>query len=337
MHHLVNRGKRSVALDLKNPDGQHAMHALLTDADALVESYRPGVMERLGFGHETILEQYPALVYASLTGYGSTGPLAAAAGHDINFMALSGLLDRISQMPGESPQLPSINLADLVGGGLMGAIGILASLIRARTTGLGSWVETALADGVALLPSSLVADVLATGTVPDVSATGRPYYSIYDLADGRVAVGASENKFWTNLCTALGEGELIPLKGDPARQEELRDRLARKFQTMTREQVDSLGIDCDACIMSLHSLPEALESSYATHRGLTTTVEGAAMRVLSAPFVIDGARPTLNGSAPLHGEHSLEILLGAGLDPTTIARMASAGSTIDGSRTSAAT
>lgn len=219
----VNRGKRSVTLDLKRAEDVERLKALVADADVLLESFRPGVMDRLGCGYDVLKQINPRLVYAALTGYGQTGPYRDWGGHDMNYLAISGALDQSGPLGG-APCMSNVQIADLAGGSLTCAIGILAALIGARASGVGSFVDVSMTDGTAALQVMALASLRRMGeTMPrgrDVFTGALPNYSIYRCRDGRyLAVGALEPKFLKALLTGLA----------PALPEWINRALARKF------------------------------------------------------------------------------------------------------------
>lgn len=311
LHHLVNRGKRSVVADLKSPEGVEILHRLVDGADALVESFRPGVMDRLGVGYEVLRQRRPSLVYANVTGFGATGPLATRAGHDLNYIAFAGLLERLGRADGP-PVAPPIAIADIIGGGMNTALGLLAMLFKARSTGVGGRVDTALAEGVALLPSNLVADVLAGAEAPGRGKAefggGSAAYDVYPLADGFITVGAVEPQFWKTMTDLLDEPDLAVAKDDPAQDGFIRERLTKRFSELTRAQATEIFADADTCIEVVQSYEEMLASPQAAEAGYLARVPGLSMPVLAPPYLIDGARPPETRPAPRQGEHTVEVL-----------------------------
>ena len=304
-----------MVVDLKHPSGTQVVERLLDTADVLVESFRPGVMERLGLGHEKILAARPSLVYASLSGYGSAGPMADAAGHDVNYLALSGLLDRLGHSA-TPPAVPPIPFADLIGGGLLPALGITALIARVRAGGAGGWLDASAAESIALLPNLVVADILAGATVPGRGRTefggGSPDYRVYELADGHVAVGAVEEPFWQQLCEAIGRPDIVSWRGDPARSGALEETLSHAFVGMTRAEVEQRFVGRDACVTVVRSYEEMLAAEDASARGYTRVETGVPMPVLSPPFVLDGERPPVDGAAPRQGADTTEVLQESG-------------------------
>ncbi|HKI42683.1 MAG TPA: CaiB/BaiF CoA-transferase family protein, partial [Mycobacterium sp.] len=233
---LVSRGRRSVAIDLKQPDGLATALRLIDRADVLVEGYRPGVAERLGVGPEVCLDRNPRLVYARITGWGQEGPYAQVPGHDINYVALAGALDPLRR--GDAPPAPPLNLlGDYGGGGMLLVIGILSALFERFRSGAGQVVDTAMIDGVALL-STLFHGLRAEGLWSDVPGTnildlGSPFYNVYETADGRyVTIGCGEPEFYATLLEKLGLGhDLLHQQSDSASWAAGQARLAEVFKT----------------------------------------------------------------------------------------------------------
>ena len=205
---VADRNKRSVALDLRDPRGAAALLRLAAGADVLLESFRPGVAGRLGVGPDAVRAANPALVLASLTGYGTGGPLAQAAGHDLNYAGRAGAL-------GAVPAVPGTQVADL-GGALFGVAGLLAALVRARTTGEGDHVQVSLAEAAFALMVVPVAEELSGAGESGLLAGTIPCYNVFACADGRhLTVGALEERFWTELCEGVGRPDLLPTRADP--------------------------------------------------------------------------------------------------------------------------
>ncbi|HTJ39359.1 MAG TPA: CaiB/BaiF CoA-transferase family protein [Dactylosporangium sp.] len=325
-NHLVNRGKRSVVADLKTPEGVEILLRLVDSADVLVESFRPSVMERLGVGYDTLRARRPQLVYANISGFGPAGPYADRAGHDLNYLAFSGLLDRLGPAGGD-PVVPPVAVSDLVGGGLNTAVAVLGMLVRARSAGVGGRVDTALAEGVALMPGNLMADLLSG--VPQPGRGGGQYaggsaaYNVYALADGHVTVGAVEPQFWARMCELLELPELAGARDDPAADGMIRERLTARFAGLTREQAARLFADADACVEVVQSYEEMLASEQAAAAGYLRRLDGVSMPLLAPPFLLDGARPPETVRAPHQGEHSAEILREAGYPADEIERLMS--------------
>ncbi|WP_095937850.1 CaiB/BaiF CoA transferase family protein [Streptomyces sp. Tue6028] len=268
---ITNRNKRSVIVDLKAEDGPSHVLDLVERADVLVEGYRPGVAERLGVGPEACHARNPALVYGRMTGWGQEGPLARRAGHDIAYIALTGTLGMIGA-PGEPPAVPANLVGDYAGGSLYLVVGVLAALHHARATGTGQVVDAAIVDGTAHL-SAMIHGMLAAGGWQDRRGAnlldgGCPYYGTYETADGQyMAVGALEQQFYDEFVTLLGIGELTGAHKDLARWEELRQEVAARFRTRTRDEWTAVFEDSDACVAPVLSLREAPTHPHLAARG----------------------------------------------------------------------
>ncbi|QPP05640.1 CoA transferase [Streptomyces bathyalis] len=269
---VTNRNKRSVTLDLKDPDGLAAVLDLVERADVLVEGNRPGVAERLGVGPEACLARNPALVYARMTGWGQDGPLAPRAGHDIGYIALTGALGMTG--PADGPPYAAANLlGDYAGGSLYLVIGVLAALQHARTPGgRGQVVDAAIVDGTSHL-TAMIHGMLAAGVWQDRRGAnlldgGAPFYGTYETADGGfMAVGALEPQFYGEFTRLLGvEGE-VPGRDDPAAWGELRAAVADRFRTRTRDEWDEVFRESDACVAPVLSLREAPSHPHLAARG----------------------------------------------------------------------
>jgi alpha-methylacyl-CoA racemase len=308
---VLDRGRRSVALDLKNPAAVAAVKRLVAEADALVEGFRPGVMERLGLGPDACLAVNPRLVYGRMTGWGQDGPMAAAAGHDINYIALAGVLHSIGRRGGAP--VPPLNLVgDFGGGGMYLAFGIVCALLEAGRSGRGQVVDAAMVDGAASLAAA-VFGLRAMGIWNDergdnILDSGAPWYDVYETQDGRyVAIGSIEARFYADLLRLTGlEGEALPPQRDKASWGELRARLTEVFKQKTREEWCRILEGSDVCFAPVLSLTEAPAHPHNRARGTFVEVEGVvqpgpAPRFSRTPAAIQRppARP---------GEHTEEAL-----------------------------
>ncbi|MEV8031531.1 CaiB/BaiF CoA-transferase family protein [Streptomyces sp. NPDC086182] len=268
---VTNRNKRSVIVDLKSEDGAASVLDLAERADILIEGYRPGVAERLGVGPEACRARNPKLVYGRMTGWGQEGPLAHRAGHDIAYIALTGTLGMIGE-PGEPPAVPANLLGDYAGGSLYLVVGVLAALQHARVTGAGQVVDAAIVDGAAHL-STMIHGMMAAGAWQDRRRANLldgacPYYGTYATADGRyMAVGPLEQRFYDEFVELLGIPELGPARQDPARWEELRESVAARFRTRTRDEWTAVFEGSDACVAPVLSLREAPGHPHLAARG----------------------------------------------------------------------
>jgi crotonobetainyl-CoA:carnitine CoA-transferase CaiB-like acyl-CoA transferase len=311
----VNRGKRSITLNLKAPDGPALLHRLAERADVLVESFRPGVMDRLGAGYESLAARNPALVYCAITGYGQDGPYRDLAGHDINYLGYAGVLS-MSGPVGSEPTLAGVQIADIGGGAMLGAVGILSALLEQRATGRGRFVDVSMMDGAVSWLSMHLGTHLAgfdasviRGLTGDLAC-----YRVYRAGDGKhLAVGALENQFWKALCETLDCEELIPEQyGPPERQREMAARLQEIFDTRSRDEWVKLFRDVPACVGPVNDLNEAMADPQVQHRGMVAEVEGRAVGPGAPIKVLEpgaGSRaPTNLRPAPGLGEHTEEVL-----------------------------
>ncbi|MFE9173273.1 CaiB/BaiF CoA transferase family protein [Streptomyces kebangsaanensis] len=277
---LTNRNKRSVVVDLKSPDGPARVLGLAERADILIEGYRPGVAERLGVGPEACHARNPRLVYGRMTGWGQDGPLAPRAGHDIAYIAVTGTLGMIGD-PDGPPAVPANLLGDYAGGSLYLVVGVLAALHHARATGTGQVVDAAIVDGTAHL-STMIHGMLAAGGWQDRRGSnlldgGCPYYGTYETADGRyMAVGALEPRFYAEFLTLLGLEDHADSRTDVTRWGELREAVAARFKSRTRDEWTAVFEGSDACVAPVLSLREAphhphlaARSTFTDHAGLT--------------------------------------------------------------------
>ncbi len=311
-HRILDRGRRSVALDLKDPRAVEVVLRMAQGSDVLVEGFRPGVAERLGFGPEECRRRNARLVYARMTGWGQDGPLAGAPGHDINYLALSGALDAIG--PAGGPPVPPLNvLGDFAGGGLLLVTGILAALYERERSGLGQVVDAAILDGVAGLLSMLHALTAAGQWLPERGGNlldgGAPFYAVYACADGRyVAVGALEERFYRALLAGLGLAAAdLPDRADPANWPELRRVFAARFADRTRDAWLADFSGTDACVTPVLTLAESVADAHHQARGTYRAGEPAPAPRFSR------TRGAVRRPAPAPGEHTREVLTELGL------------------------
>ncbi|GAA0990725.1 CaiB/BaiF CoA-transferase family protein [Acrocarpospora macrocephala] len=287
---VMDRGKRSIGLDLKSTDGVAAFKRLAARADVVIEVFRPGVAERLGIGPADLHAVNERLIYGRMTGWGQNGPLAATAGHDIDYIAISGALSALGRA-GDKPTPPINILGDFAGGGLMLAYGVLLALIERGRTGQGRVIDAAMVDGAALLlamffQASQTGFWGARGT--NLLDTGAPMYDTYETADGKhLAVGALEPQFWAEMLGKLGLTDL-PDRDDQANWPVIRDRLAAVFATRTRADWEAVFAGSDACVSPVLELTEAPEHPHNRARGTFVEIAGVtqpapAPRLLGTP------------------------------------------------------
>ena len=318
---VMLRGRRSVTLDLKRPGGVEAALQLADRADALIEGFRPGVMERLGLGPHVLLARNPKLVYGRITGWGQTGPLAARAGHDINYIALAGVLGAIGRA-GQAP-VPPLNLVgDFGGGGMLLAFGIACGVIEARASGHGQVIDAAMVDGAGLL-ATMFTGLRAAGTWRDergVNAldSGAPWYDSYETLDGRyVAIGAIEPKFYAELILRLGlDAATLPPQQDRSRWPELRARFTAAFRSRTRVEWCAVFDGSDACFAPVLNFAEAREHPQQRERQRSVEVNGIAQ---PAPAPLFSRTPgAVRSGPPERGANGREALADWGFDANQI-------------------
>ncbi|MFC5746506.1 CaiB/BaiF CoA transferase family protein [Actinomadura rugatobispora] len=316
-----NRGKRSIAVDLKSERGREVVLGLIEKSDVLIEGFRPGVTERLGIGPDDCLARNPRLVYGRMTGWGQQGALSRSAGHDIGYIAITGSLHAIGRAGGP-PQVPLNLLGDFAGGSMYLVVGVLSALLESRTSGQGQVVDAAIVDGTAHL-STFIHGMLAGGLWQDrrgvnMLDTGTPWYDVYETADGKhVAVGAIEPQFYAEFVRLLGledrEGAAdLPGQFDQERWPEMRERFAAVFKTRTRDEWAKIFLPSDACVAPVLSLKEAAEHPYNTERGVFLE-SGGTHQPAPAPRFSRTAAET-DGVPALPGGQTRDVLTDLGFD-----------------------
>ena len=324
---VLSRGRRSIALDLKNPETIEVVLGLVAKADMLIEGFRPGVTERMGLGPDVCLARNPRLVYGRMTGWGQSGPLAQTAGHDINYIALSGALGLIGRA-GERP-LPPLNLVgDMGGGGLLLAFGLVCALVEARGSGQGQVVDAAMIDGAATQLSGILS-MRAMGYWRDqrgtnLGDTGAHFYEVYETADGgHMAVGAIEPQFYAALAKgAQLDPDIFGRQMDGRRWPEMKERLAEVFRTKTRAEWEAIFDGTDACVTPVLSLDEA--AAHPHMRARQVYLEDGPLQAAPAPR-FSRTPGAIAGPPPAPGQHSREVLGDWGVAETEIARLESLG------------
>jgi len=325
---FLARGRRSVAVDLKHPEGVETVLRLVERADVLTEGFRPGVMERLGLGPDVCLARNPRLVYGRMTGWGQEGPLAHAAGHDINYIALAGALAHIGRA-GEKP-VPPLNLVgDFGGGGMLLAFGVVCALVERERSGRGQVVDAAMVDGAALL-MTMMHSMRAMGFWNDERGTnlldgGAHFYDTYETKDGKfVAVGSIEPQFYAELLEKTGlAGEDLPRQMDRSQWPALRKRLAEIFRSRTRDEWCRIMEGSDVCFAPVLTMGEAPDHPHNRARGTFVEVAGKLQPGPAPRF--SRTRPEVRRPPAHAGQHTDEALRDFGFDPAEIERLRAAG------------
>lgn len=325
---ILHRNRRSIALDLRQPEAREAALRLVASADALIEGFRPGVMERLGLGPPTCLAQQPRLVYGRVTGWGQSGPLAARAGHDINYLGLSGALAAIG--PRDGAPLPPLNLvADYGGGAMFLAFGLVCALLEARQSGQGQVVDVAMTDAVATLMTA-IHGLHHGGHWHEARGSnlldgGAPFYGAYATRDGGyMAVGPIEAPFFAQLVQRLGiDPHGLPDRMDPQGWPAWQQRIAAAFATRTRAEWETVFDGSDACVTPILSLSEAPRHPHHAARGTYQPLGGVTQPAPAPRF--SRTPGLLRSQPPQAGEHGRELLAECGYSPAEIDALAAAG------------
>jgi crotonobetainyl-CoA:carnitine CoA-transferase CaiB-like acyl-CoA transferase len=322
------RSKRSITLDLKNPECIALIKRLVAEYDILVEQFRPGVMARLGLDYETLRAINSSIIYCSISGYGQTGPYKDRAGHDINYLAIAGV-SGYSGTPDTGPVLAGIQIADLAGGSLHAVIGILTAVIHRLQTGEGQHVDISMTDASFAMNSIHAAAYLNGGAEPRPSAmrlNGGGYYGYYQTKDGRyISVGSLEPKFFERLCKALGRTDLIAEGGDAdSEASDLKRIFAAEFNKKTYREWCDIFAAVDACVEPVLSFSEAVEHPQFEARDMITDVPiaaGGTQRQLAFPIKFSATAPRYLHAGPATGEHTTSILAALGLSSEEIRRV----------------
>ncbi len=325
---VLNRGRRSIALDLKRPEAVEVALRLTERADALVEGFRPGVMERLGLGPDICLARNPRLAYGRITGWGQEGPLAHAAGHDINYIALSGALHAIGT-EGGGPAVPLNLIGDFGGGGMLLAFGLVCAVLEARSSGMGQVVDAAMTDGAAAL-MAMIYGMTGNGQWTDRREAnlldgGAPFYGTYRCAGGKwVAVGALEPQFYALLLDTLGLTDpAFQTQSDRSMWPRLRAALAEAFARRTRQEWCDVLQGTDACFAPVLDLAEAPSHPHNASRGTFVERDGIVQPAPAPRFSRTAAE--IRGAPPRPGEHGPQILAEHGFSPAEIQALQASG------------
>jgi alpha-methylacyl-CoA racemase len=329
----LNRNKRSIRIDLKTDAGKQVLLRLAREHDVLLESFRPGVLDRLGVGCERLKQENPGLVYCAITGYGQDGPKRDAAGHDMNYLALGGLLGLAGE-PGGPPTQAAVQIADVGGGALMAAVGILAALRERERSGLGQVVDVSMFDGALSFLAMIAAQTLADGVTPRrglLPLSGQfACYRPYECKDGGwVACGALEPKFWQAWCRGAGREDLIEQQFAAPGSDGVR-AVEAAFRERTRAEWEAFATDHDCCVEPVLDLPEALESELVRAREMVVELDqpgaSAPVKLLGLPIKLDRTPgDPARAPGPALGQHTDEVLAALGYDAERIAALKESG------------
>lgn len=325
---IMGRGRRSVTLDLKQSDAKRAALELIAKADVVIEGFRPGTMERLGLGPDAALAHNPRLVYGRMTGWGQTGPLADRAGHDLNYIALSGVLSGIGRA-GEAP-VPPLNLVgDYGGGGMLLALGVVAALLNVQRGGKGQVVDAAMAEGAAQL-GAIFWGLLASGNFREARGSnildgGAPWYDSYRTRDdGYMSIGPIEGRFYTELLDKLGlDANNLPAQYDRSGWPVLRKHFENVFLTRTRDEWCAVFEGSDACWAPVLTLSEAPDHPHHRSRGSFVEVDGVVQPAPAPRFL--GTPSEIRGAAPQRGQYGGAALRDWGFDADAVSRLRALG------------
>jgi alpha-methylacyl-CoA racemase len=326
----LNRGKRSVRLNLKEEAGREVLLRLVREYDVLLESFRPGVMDRLGVGPERLRRENPRLVYCAISGYGQDGPNTASSGHDMNYLGLNGVLGLTGQ-PGGPPVQSAGQIADLGGGALPAAFGILAALRERERSGEGQLVDVSMFDGSLSWLAMVAARYLCDGEVPERGslelAGGLICYRPYECSDGWVTLGALEPKFWREWCEGVGREDLVDKQferpGSDAHAE-----VERIFRERTRREWQDFAAQHDCCLEPVLELDEALDSELVRAREMVVRIDQPGtdgVRLLGVPVKLSRTPGAPAGPGPALGEHTDEVLTALGYSAADVASLRESG------------
>ena len=311
----VNRNKDHMTLNLKSQEGQSIFFKLIHTADVLMEGFRPGVTKRLGIDYEALKKVNPRIIYCSISGYGQDGPYRDVAGHDVNYLSFAGILDMIGEKD-RTPCIPGIQIADLVGGGMNAAIGILLSIVARERTGKGQYIDISMTDGMVGLLSVPLHILQRSNRIPQRSDTFLSHryacYNVYETADGRyISIGAVENRFWKNLCDVLGVPEYGPLQYDDNHREEILDFCRKAFKKRTADEWVKELRDKDVCWGRIQNLDEVLNDPLFLARDMVSEItdeKGKPVTMLGIPVKLSDTPGSIRSTAVGFGGSTEKIL-----------------------------
>jgi crotonobetainyl-CoA:carnitine CoA-transferase CaiB-like acyl-CoA transferase len=325
---FLARNKRSMTLNLKADAGRAVFLRLADGADVVLEGFRPGVMDRLGIGWETLRARNPRLVYCAISGFGQDGPYRDRVGHDVNYLGYAGVLEHVGTAGGP-PVIPGVQIADIGGGALMAAVGILVAVLAREQTGRGQLVDVAMLDGAVAWNVYHTLLWMLAGRLPErgrTQLTGHhPCYAVYETKDGRfVTVGAYEGHFWAALCRAIGREDFIPHQWDEGEQRDEMFRVFRAaFTERTRDEWVAALAERDICFGPVNTVEEALADPQVGHRGMAVTIDTPLGPLLmpGPPIKLSDTPAAIRTPPPAFGEHTDAVLGALGFDAAAIAKL----------------
>jgi crotonobetainyl-CoA:carnitine CoA-transferase CaiB-like acyl-CoA transferase len=309
----LNRNKKSVTLNLKSDQGKELFKELIKTADVLVESYRPGVMDRLGLGYDTLKAMNPRLIYCAITGFGQTGPYAKLPGHDMNYLSYAGLLELQGERK-QKPFPPPVQIADIGGGALMAVIGILTAVIARNETGKGQFIDISMLDGTVSWLQTLLPNFLVNHELPkrgELPLSGsKACYEVYETADQRyLSVGALEEKFWAEFCRGIEREDIIAdLHAPQNKQDELKLEIGKIMKTKTLHEWLDIFANYETCVSPVLTFVEMTKDPQIRERGMIQEIPGLAGIHIGIPIKLSDTPGSINSIAPKLGEHNEEIL-----------------------------
>jgi crotonobetainyl-CoA:carnitine CoA-transferase CaiB-like acyl-CoA transferase len=313
---MLNRNKKSIAIDLKKSEGKEIFRKMAEKADVIIEGFRPEVMDRLGLSYKEISKTNPKIIYCSLSGYGQNGPYHKMAGHDVNYIGYSGVLGLIG-MRGDKPVIPGVQIADIGGGSMMALSGIMMALFHRERTGKGQYIDISMLDGAISWLYGAAAEYFVTGETQErgnARLNGKyACYDVYSTKDGRyLSVGALEDKFWSKLCTRVGRPEWISLKDVDEEQARLRNELQELFLQKDQKEWLELLEKEDTCVGPVYDLEEVFSDPHVLERGMVLEMEhpiAGNTKQIGFPIKFSSTKGELRLHAPELGENTLELLL----------------------------
>lgn len=330
-HQYLNRSKKSIALDLKQPEAIEIIKALIKDYDIVLEQFRPGVMDRLGIGYEALKAINPKIIYCAITGYGQTGPYKDRAGHDLNYLAIAGI-SSYSKRKEQAPIPQGIQIADVAGGSLHGVIGILTALHHRQRTGEGQMIDISMTDCAFALNAMSGAGALAGEDIPDAEShllNGGTFYDYYQTSDGRyLSIGSLEPKFFSGLCQLLDLENLLPLANKASAQQQIKDSFTHAFKQKTYEQWQEIFINLDLCVEPVLNLKEASEHPQLIAREMIIDVphqQTGTQKQLGCPIKFSMYQTHYQQAGGDIGADSKQILTELGFDDIKISTLKKCG------------